>query len=43
MSDERSRADIILDEIHSGGFAICELDNIINACVKEIENIERQQ
>jgi len=37
MNEEMSRTEIILNEIESGGFAVCELDEIIDACVKARE------
>jgi len=40
FTKEASRKDIIIGEIECGGFAICELNDIIDACIKAVEKEE---
>ena len=40
LEDKRSRTEIIIDEIKCGGFAEIELEDIINVCREELEEIE---
>lgn len=42
-SDERSRTQIIIDEILCGGFTIEELEEIGDICNSEIERIQKEE